>query len=148
MKPQYIIFVILLSLLAISGCVDDQSEENTTINNTSDPVQNIEYLEQNVTPVFEIGRYEAPDDQVFLIWNIHIKNAGNTLINTNPHNWKVLIDGVEYSAHQATYSDNIAHETVNIYPGADYQTSFVYLINSDDFLNADDVAIGYVGPNR
>jgi len=148
MESRYLTFIILFSLLAFSGCVGDSAEQNNTTNSTSDQVQNIEYLEQNVTPVFEIGRYEAPEGHVFLIWDVHIKNTGDTLINTNPHNWKVLIDGIEYSAHQATYSENIAHETVNIYPDADYQTSFVYLINSDDFLDADNVAIGYVGAYR
>jgi hypothetical protein len=131
MKYQYILLVFLL--IIVSGCVGTQGEQ---VNNTSSVSENIYYLDCNFTPEGKIGNHVVPEGYVFIVWDIYLQNNGTAPINTNPAQWTLIVDGVEHSTHRTTHSDEIAHDTVKIYPGADYETQFVYLVKIDEFSKA------------
>jgi hypothetical protein len=75
--------------------------------------------------------YVAPDGYVYSLVTIHIKNEGNDTYTTNPWNWEFRADGITYQHDSSTYSDNVNHVTVDVGPGAEIETQFVYLIKEN-----------------
>jgi len=76
-------------------------------------------------------QYEAREGYTFAIVTIRIVNNASKTVSTNPWNWEMIINGVEYSHHTATYDDEINHITVDVGKGGDITTEVVYEIPAD-----------------
>ncbi len=71
----------------------------------------------------------APQGHTYAVVSIYLKNEGDQKISTNPENWTMIVNGIEYSHSILTYNDEIGPHTVDVLPGGEYETKIVYEIS-------------------
>lgn len=79
-----------------------------------------------------IGKYfTAPRGYIYAIVTLTIRNESGITISTNPWNWKLISNGIEYSYDSVTHDENVNNQTVEIHRGAEFTTDIVYAVKSN-----------------
>ena len=132
-RIKVVVFLIIISTMII-GCVD--STQNTKTTPVTSPTQFVKtgsFYNFEWFTIDSFGYYDAPRGYTYAIITLKIDNTfGNEPVSTSGLHWKFVGEnGIEYPYDSATYSDIIAHQSVDVSPGYTYQTEIVYLIDDD-----------------
>lgn len=85
----------------------------------------------------------APDGYSYALVTVHIKNTGKDTYSTNPLYWTLSADGITYSCDVTTFNAAIHHQSVNVGPGGETTTKFIYLVQG----SPESAQLSYNGPN-
>lgn len=133
LRKSMVVGILLLFIGIACGCLETEKSEGGEIEE-SEGVCRWDFKVRTTDHVGEYYQYlnkyqwEAREGYIFAIVTIRIVNNASKTVSTNPWNWEMVINGVEYSHHIATYDDEINHITVDVGKGGDATTEIVYEI--------------------
>ena len=131
------IIIIILILVAFSGCVSNaeqtQTDDIPEVQPTPKHTENIfDYTTFECTRYNQIGEYNfAPAGKSYAVVDIHINNQGTQTYTTNPWNWQLKVNGVTYNHDTSTYDKSVNMMNVQVGPGGSIDTQIVFLVDGE-----------------
>ena len=128
LRKGIVVGFFLLFIGITCGCV--KTEESKGVCRWDFKVRTTDHI-GNYYQYLKEYQWEAREGYIFAIVTIRIVNNASKTVSTNPWNWRMVINGVEYLHHTATYDDEINQITVDVGKGGDVTTEIVYEIPAD-----------------
>jgi hypothetical protein len=158
-KPIAIIILIVLCFaIFFSGCAEQSNEQIGQDTPANTPLTTETIDDSYIAPFTYTCNWDwtffttktidystAPVGYTYAVCTVYLQNNATDIVSTNPWNWALVVDGVAYDHDSVTYSESIAHNTVDVGYGGEFETRFVFQVQ-DDTQNGILVYTGYNGP--